>query len=235
MRTVAVLLAFLLILTLAPARAQTGATRVPLTAGTVAPDFTAPTLEGTTVCLAEMTGRVVVLNFFITWYRDAAEHLHMMEDLNSAFGEQGMRLVSVSLDAGERGLEDVHALIRDEEIAHPVVSDPQQVVAALYGVRALPAIFIIGRDGVIAHYHEGYTEGDDERLGAIIAAALAAEPSPQTMPSGEAPATDAPAAEPAAGAEPAAEPEPAPAAQPATGAPAPGEPICQCFRPRERR
>jgi len=234
MRVPALLLATMLMLTLSPAWAQTGETRVPLTAGTVAPDFIATTLEAATVSLAEMHGKAVVLNFFITWYRDAAEHLHMMEDLNSAFGEQGMRLVSVSLDAGERGLEDVRTLIRDEEIAHPIVSDPQQVVAALYGVRALPAIFIIGRDGVIAHYHEGYTEGDDERLGALIAAALAAESPPETVVAAGAPAEGTAPTEPTAGVEPAAEPEPTPAAQPSTGVEEPSEPVCKCFRREER-
>lgn len=227
MRLAALLVALTLILALAPACAQTGATRTPLTAGTIAPDFTAPTLEGTTVSLADMTGWVVVLNFFITWYRDAAEHLHMMEDLNSTYAQQGLRLVSVSLDAGERGLEDVRTLVRAEGIAHPIVSDPQQVVAALYGVRALPAIFIIGRDGVVAHYHEGYTEGDAERLGALIAAALAVEPAPAAVATAE-PAEPTAPAEPAAQAQP--QPEPVPAAEPAPQAAQTREPICRCFR-----
>ncbi len=224
MRTVAVVLASMLILMPTPAPAQTGATRIPLTAGAVAPDFTASTLEGATISLAEMRGKVVVLNFFITWYRDAAEHLHVMEDLNSRLAEQGMRLVSISLDAGERGLADVRALLRDEEIAHPVISDPQQVVAALYGVRALPAIFIIGRDGVIVHYHEGYTEGDAERLGALIAAALAVEPTPVATATTEPPVETEVAVEPAPMPEAAAAPEPTPEA---TTAP---EPVCKCFR-----
>jgi cytochrome c biogenesis protein CcmG/thiol:disulfide interchange protein DsbE len=228
MRTVAVLLAFMLILMPTPTSAQTGATRIPLTAGTVAPDFTASTLEGATISLAEMRGKVVVLNFFITWYRDAAEHLHIMEDLNTRFAEQGMRLVSISLDSGERGLADVRALLRDEEIAHPVISDPQQVVAALYGVRALPAIFIIGRDGVIAHYHEGYTEGDAERLGALIAAALAVEPTPVAT------ATTEPPVETEVAVEPTTLPEAAAGLEPTSEAVAVPEPICKCFRQKSR-
>ncbi|MGD9496207.1 MAG: peroxiredoxin family protein [Armatimonadota bacterium] len=178
--------------------------RQPLAPGTTAPDFTATTLEGATIKLADWRGKVVVLSFLITWFRDAARHIEMMEHLGTAFSEQGMRLVSISLDEEHRGLDDLRALVREHAIAHPVVADPRQQIAALYGVSALPAIFVIGRDGKIAHYHEGYTEGDDERLGAVIAAALAAGAE------GEAPAQ---AQE-----------------SPPAAAPEAEEPVCRCFR-----
>ncbi len=209
-RAVALGLAVLCVFAATPAAAQGEEMRQPLSPGTVAPDFTAATLEGATIKLADWHGKVVVLNYFITWYRDAAQHLKMMEDLAGAFSAQGMRLVSISLDDGTRGLDEVRSLVRDQEIAHPIIADPQQRIAGLYGVRALPAIFIVGRDGVIAHYHEGYTEGDDERLGEVIAAVLQ---------------VGAPAAEPS---ETEAEAEPEAEAQPA--AEEPEEPVCKCFR-----
>jgi peroxiredoxin len=180
--------------------------RQPLQPGVVAPDFTATTLEGVPMRLAQWQGKVVVLNFFITWYRDAAEHLDMMEDLQTTYSAEGMRLLSISLDEGERGAEQVGELVREKEIAHPVVVDAEQNTAELYGVRALPAIFVIGRDGEIAYYHEGYTEGDDRRLARAVAAALGVE----------APAED-PADEPEQGAEVAETDEVE-------------EPVCKCFR-----
>jgi len=206
-RAVAVILALLVV---GPAAwTQDEAVRQPLAPGVAAPDFTANTLDGATIKLTDWRGKVVLLNFFVTWYRDAAQHLKMLEDLSTAFSEQGMRLVSSSLDEGQVGLDAVRAVIADQGIAHPVIMDPAQQIAAPYGVRILPAIFIIGRDGVITNYHEGYAEGDDERLGELIAAALqvGAEAEPSTEAQAEA--------------EPAAEPE-----EPAQ----PEEPVCKCFR-----
>ncbi|MFW5866371.1 MAG: TlpA family protein disulfide reductase [Armatimonadota bacterium] len=187
------------------ASAQQETQRQPLEPGAQAPDFTAATLEGVPINLEHWEGKVVVLNFFITWYRDAAEHLDMMEDLQTLYSRDGMRLLSISLDEGARGLEQVGALVREKELAHPVVVDADQDIAELYGVRALPAIFVIGRDGRIAYFHEGYTEGDEGRLSQAIAAALGVEcPAP---PEGEATAE--------AEVEEAEEPE---------------EPVCNCFR-----
>ncbi|MFW6155948.1 MAG: peroxiredoxin family protein [Armatimonadota bacterium] len=203
------LLTSLVLITTIPAFAQeqTEQTeRQPLAPGAEAPEFTVTTLEGVPITLTQWQGRVVVLNYFITWYRDAAEHLGMMEDLQTLYSRDGMRLLSISLDEGERGVEQVRELVRKQELAHPVVVDADQEVAELYGVRALPAIFVIGRDGEIAYYHEGYTEGDERRLSQAIAAALGVE-----CPDGDDADTEAAEAD-------AQEPE---------------EPVCNCFRQRE--
>ncbi len=169
-------LLMLIVLTVATvAQAQDDAARQPLKPGAQAPDFTATTLEGVPLRLDQWQGKAVVLNFFITWYRDAADHLDMMEELQDTYSQAGMRLLSISLDEGTRGREQVTELVREQQIAHPVVLDPDLQIAQLYGVRALPAIFVIGRDGKIAYYNEGYTEGDELRLSHAIALALGVE------------------------------------------------------------
>jgi peroxiredoxin len=190
--------------------AQQETERQPLQPGAEAPNFTATTLEGVPINLEQWDGKVVVLNYFITWYRDAAEHLDMMEDLQTLYSREGMRLLSISLDEGARGLEQVGELVREEEVAHPVVVDSDQDIAELYGVRALPAIFVIGRDGRIAYYHEGYTEGDEARISQAVAAALGVEcPTPAPEESMDAEASEAEAEE-------------------------PEEPVCDCFRRDEQ-
>jgi peroxiredoxin len=202
----ALLTSLILVITI-PTFAQQETQRQPLEPGVEAPEFTATTLEDVSITLAQWDGRVVVLNYFITWYRDAADHLGMMEDLQTLYSRDGMRLLSISLDDGERGVEQVRELVREQELAHPVVIDADQEVAELYGVRALPAIFVIGRNGEIAYYHEGYTEGDERRLSQAIATALGVEcatPEPQE---------DVEADE--------------------AGTQEPEEPVCDCFRRRE--
>lgn len=195
------------VLTATPlAVAQQQTERQPLQPGAEAPDFTATTLEGVPISLDQWQGKVVVLNYFITWYRDAADHLDMMEDLQTLYSQAGMRLLSISLDEGARGLEQVGELVREKEIAHPVVVDADQDIAELYGVRALPAIFVIGRDGKITYYHEGYTEGDERRISKAIAGALGVEAQEPEVDEQEAEAVEAEESE---------------------------EPICHCFRQSE--
>jgi len=146
----------------------------PLPQGADAPDFEVNTLEGATVRLSDWRGQVVVLNFFISWYRDAGAQLQVMEHLATKYADRGLKLLSVSLDERESGPAVTENFISDQEIAHAVAADPEQEVASSYGVRALPAIFVIGPDGKIAHYHEGYDEGDEANLERMILDALQA-------------------------------------------------------------
>lgn len=204
-RACLLMLVLLIAATIAPAQDDAG--RQPLQPGAQAPDFTATTLEGVPLRLEQWQGKVVVLNFFITWYRDAADHLDMMEELQDTYSQAGMRLLSISLDDGSQGRDQVTELVREEQVAHPVVLDPDLAIAQLYGVRALPAIFVIGRDSKVAYYNEGYSEGDELRLSRAIAAALGVECA-----------------------------APEPEETPATTEAAPEEPeqICHCFRQKEQ-
>ena len=177
---VAVLLAGLLLIFVAlPAPAQEPPEE-PLPVGATAPDFSVATLEGNQVSLSGWRGHVVVLNYFITWYRDAARHLGVMESLATKYSPQGLRLLSISLDEGQSGRDATAAFITERNIAHPVVADPDQAIASRYGVRALPAIFIIDAQGRIARYHEGYMEGDETWIESMISEVLAAAPAGET-------------------------------------------------------
>lgn len=176
----------------------------PLEIGVKAPAFTITTLDGNEMGLEAWRGHVVVLNYFITWYRDAARHLDVMETLATKHGPQGLRLLSISLDEGQGGPGATQAFIGGHNIAHPVATDPQQQVAGQYGVRALPAIFVIDREGKVVGYHEGYMEGDDAKIEQMIVAALGASGTDDQPAEG---ATDE--------------------------APADDEPVCKCFKQSE--
>ena len=202
--TLAVAVCVLMVVSAPAALGQDEALEEPLPEGEVAPDFQIATLEGSPVKLSDWSGQVVVLNFFITWYRDAAGHLKVMEDLGARYADQRLKLLSISLDQGETGPAVTKQFVTDQEIAHAVAADPGQEVSGKYGVRALPATFVIGRDGKIARYQEGYIEGDEVHLEQMITDTLAAG-----------------AAEAAAGAEAAAEETPEPAEE---------EPVYHCFK-----
>jgi peroxiredoxin len=147
----------------------------PLPEGAEAPDFEIQTLEGAPVKLSEWRGQVVVLNFFMTWYRYASEELKVMESLQTKYADRRLKLLSIALDQGENGPAVAAQFVTDNEIAHAVAADPEQKLSARYGVRPLPAIFVIGPDGKIARYQEGYVEGDAEHLDQMIADTVGAE------------------------------------------------------------
>jgi peroxiredoxin len=116
----------------------------PYSRGTAPPDFSLRTPEGRIVSLAELRGKVVVLNFWATWCRECRTEMPAFEALHRRFGARGLVVVGVNTREGATSAQDY---ARELRLTFPVVLDPDGRVTSLYGVIGLPTTFLIGRDG----------------------------------------------------------------------------------------
>lgn len=111
-----------------------------------APDFLLASLGGGTLRLRDLRGKVVFLNFWATWCVPCRTEMPDMERLFREFGEKGLVVVAVNLLEGRRA---VQGFVDDLKLTFPVVLDADGQAAAAYGVRPIPATFLISRDGII--------------------------------------------------------------------------------------
>jgi hypothetical protein len=61
-----------------------------------------------------------------------------------------------------------------------LVEDRNGYIASRYGIRSLPHLFLIGRDGRIAAEHKGYGESSVGELVTDVNAALASSPAAES-------------------------------------------------------
>jgi thiol-disulfide isomerase/thioredoxin len=113
--------------------------RTPLHAGAPAPDFTASTLEGGTIRLAQLEGKTVLLDFWSKSCTPCLRSMPIIEELPA----KGYEVVSIA-DA-EGG--DVTALVKGHPGHHVVDSGQLQ---AQYRIDRFPTYFLVGKDGNIA-------------------------------------------------------------------------------------
>jgi hypothetical protein len=62
----------------------------PLTPGAHAPHFVGHTADGKALNLASTRGRVTLLSFFVTTYKDEVEHIRMVEGLRERYERRGL-------------------------------------------------------------------------------------------------------------------------------------------------
>jgi thiol-disulfide isomerase/thioredoxin len=126
--------------------------------------FSLKLVDGRTVTLDALRGRVVFLNFWATWCPPCREEMPSMEILYRRFRDQGLEFIAV--DIMENG-KTVSAFLADNNLSFPAALDSNGRVSNGYGVQAIPATFIVDRDGKIILYTVGGRRWDTP---AIIAA-----------------------------------------------------------------
>ena len=142
-------------------------------AGTLAPDFAAPDLQGATFRLSDHLGKeVVLLDFWSTFCEPCkAElpHLRAMYDRDRA---SGLLIVGVAMDGPETSA-DVPAFVKRFGVDFPVVVDEDSHIASLYNPKkSMPFSVLIDRGGQVAVVREGYNPGDERLVAGDVAAAL---------------------------------------------------------------
>jgi peroxiredoxin len=143
----------------------TFATATNLQIGQPAPDFTGTGSNGETVHLADLKGKMVVLEwtndgcpYVGKWYRSGA--MQQLQRNASALG--AVWLTVVSSGPGEQGYVDAakaneDTASRNAAPAH-VLLDPRGEIGHLYGAATTPHIFVIKPDGTLAYMGTARTE-----------------------------------------------------------------------------
>lgn len=111
----------------------------------LAPAVELKTLEGKSFQLAELRGRVVLLNFWATWCIPCRSEIPELNNMHRDLEARGLSVVGVSTYDGPDG---VRAFWNDIKQDYPVLLGDQSVEAK-FAVSGLPTTFILDREGRI--------------------------------------------------------------------------------------
>jgi cytochrome c biogenesis protein CcmG/thiol:disulfide interchange protein DsbE len=118
-----------------------------------APTFTLQRLDGSgEVSLADLSGKVVVVNFFASWCLPCTQENPALVRVYERYRGSDVVLLGVNLqESRENGL----AYVKRMGMGWATLADDDGRVALSYGVFGPPETFFIGPDGVIAGRHIG--------------------------------------------------------------------------------
>jgi thiol-disulfide isomerase/thioredoxin len=144
--------------------------RIPLLKSRVpAENFSLPLLDGKTLSLGELKGKVVFLNFWATWCPPCREEMPSMESLYQRLGGKGLEFLAVDMREKQKPVE---AFIKERDLSFPVVLDESGRTSGIYGIRSIPSTFIIDRDGSIIAVTVGSRKWDGPEVVAAFEALL---------------------------------------------------------------
>jgi thiol-disulfide isomerase/thioredoxin len=116
--------------------------------GSLAPEFGGTTFfnvpKGVKVTLADLRGRVVLIDFWATWCGPCVAAIPHVKELYQKFQDKGLVVIGHT-DGSSTNLEQ---FIKDKQI--PYVISLGSDLGKAYGVTGIPHVFLIDVDGKIA-------------------------------------------------------------------------------------
>jgi thiol-disulfide isomerase/thioredoxin len=123
-------------------------------------DFTAPLLDGKQARLSDYKGKVVFLNFWATWCPPCRSEMPSMERLYQRFRGRGLEFLAVDIQETK---QEVAGFMKEFNLTFPAALDSGGI-SAQYGIRSIPATFIIDREGKVLFMTVGGREWDTEAM-----------------------------------------------------------------------
>jgi peroxiredoxin len=119
--------------------------------GGMAPAFSAPTPTGEELALKDALGTYTLIDFWASWCKPCRNENPNVVRVYNKYHDKGLNIISVSLDKETQKQRWIDAIRQDEMDWYHVSnlkfwSDP---IAKLYGVRSIPATFLVDKDGRI--------------------------------------------------------------------------------------
>jgi cytochrome c biogenesis protein CcmG/thiol:disulfide interchange protein DsbE len=119
----------------------------PVGVGQKAPDFALTTFEGQTYSLADLRGRVVVINFWASWCIPCEQEAPVLEAAWRRYRDQGVLFLGVDyVDTQTEAL----AFMQRFNVTYPNGPDLGTRISQAYRIRGVPETYVVDRTGTLA-------------------------------------------------------------------------------------
>ena len=134
-------------------------------------EFSLELLNGQTLTLSDLRGKIVMLDFWASWCAPCRQEAPVLAEVYREYN--GLPVEFVGVDIWD-GREDARRFVNQFDVPYPTGVDENGTIAINYGVRGIPEKFFISPDGAVSKKFTGPMNVD--ALREILNGMLAALP-----------------------------------------------------------
>ncbi len=121
--------------------------------GKKAPEFEAQTLAEQAVTSKQLTGKVVVVDFWATWCVPCSSVIPVLQEVTDKFRDQGVVFLAVNVGEDPNLIK---GFLKEQEWDLNVVVDADTRLSTAFAAEAIPLTMVIGKTGVVESVHVGF-------------------------------------------------------------------------------
>ncbi len=122
-------------------------------------------LDGRKTSLTDFRSKVVLVNFWATWCEPCRDEMPSMQRLRQRFDGKQFAVIAVNVGESEARIGE---FLQKLPLDFVILRDHSSAAMKAWGVRGLPASFIVGRDGRVRFSRIGELNWDDDKLAATV-------------------------------------------------------------------
>lgn len=122
--------------------------------GAMAPSLVFESLDGDSLALEDLRGKVVLVNFWATWCPPCRVEMPGFQSVYEDYRDQGFTILGFATDLGSD--RQVREFLAERKIEYPNALVGEREKRAFGGVPLLPTSILIDRNGAIRHRVEGF-------------------------------------------------------------------------------
>jgi peroxiredoxin len=160
----------LIFIAIATTTAQTDPTTL-TKIGDKAPVFSCKTIDGKTVDISKLQGKIVMINFFATWCGPCNMELPILQKNIWDKYKDNRNFVLVILGR-EHNEKQLIAFANKKKYSLPFAPDPKREIFDLYAIKFIPRNIIIDKDGRIVYQTTGTAQDEFKIIEDLLAEKL---------------------------------------------------------------
>ena len=134
----------------------------PLAEGTPAPDWSLPTLAGDTVHLADLKGKVVLVDFFYKSCAPCCAALPTLQSLHEKYKDRGVVVVGID-PYDDPAKDEMVKFLAKRGITYTVLFSNRKL-SNTYRIQGFPTLFFLDREGKIVKIQTGFSKEREDEL-----------------------------------------------------------------------
>jgi len=109
--------------------------------GQILPDFKLTSIAGEKISVSTLKSKVILINFWASWCEACMQEMPSLVKLHKTFKDHGFEILAINLDDNPEMM--VPRIKKQYYIEFPLFMDPENVLADLFDVHAIPLTIVM--------------------------------------------------------------------------------------------
>lgn len=130
--------------------------------GDIPPNFLGRDSNGDDITLELHKGKIVVISFWASWCTPCLKELPILENIQNKVGTDKVKVIAINFKEDKKKYRKIKKLLSSLNLT--LTHDKRGTIGKKFGVKAIPNLFIVGKNGELVFHNVGYDDSSIDKI-----------------------------------------------------------------------